>query len=380
MKDVLIFGSSGSIGKSSLNFLSKHEEFRIKGLCVNRDIQTLKKQIDKFRPGYVCVVDEAQAEKLRKVLSPKVKFFKGESGLKEFSAVESDISLMAISGISSLVPLLINIGYTKRVALANKEAIVIAGSLIFSKAKLKNTEIIPVDSEISALFQLFMRKDHKFEKVYLTASGGALRNCPESDLLRITAKEVLAHPNWSMGQRITVDSATLVNKAFEVIETHRFFDIDYNNIDVIIHRESIVHAMVEYRDKTVFSCLYPPNMSIPISYAFFYPSRVMSVKGLSFEKGLKLSFEPVDYARYPLLETIIKTAKKEDNGLAVLNACDEVTVDYFLRDKIKFPEIAGVLKYFSKKYPSAIIKNVEDVFYWDRWAREKTKEYLEKLC
>ncbi len=230
MKEVIIFGSTGSVGRSALEVIAGNpKDFNVKGLSANQDIKTLKAQIVKFNPRYVCVCDEIFAKKIEPFLKGKVKLLKGDRGLEEFSSLKSDISVMAISGVSALKPLLINLKYTKRVALANKESIVTAAPIIFSQAKKFNTEIIPVDSEINAFFQLMQFKtdgsNTAFRKVYLTASGGALLGHKKKDFHKVTPKKVLKHPTWKMGERITVDSATLVNKAFEVIETHFFFGI-----------------------------------------------------------------------------------------------------------------------------------------------------------
>ncbi|MBP7088550.1 MAG: 1-deoxy-D-xylulose-5-phosphate reductoisomerase, partial [Candidatus Omnitrophica bacterium] len=242
MKKVVIFGSTGSIGKNALEVIRKdRQRFEIIGLCANRDTKTLYSQIKEFSPSYVCVADETKAKELKDKLSKKIKFFSGQEGLKEFASLKSDISLMAISGISCLEPLLINIKHAKRIALANKESIVVGGYFVFRLAKEFNTEVLPVDSEINALYQIMEQmqtsKSDSFKKVYLTASGGSLYH--KKDFLKVGIKEVLSHPTWKMGKRITVDSATLVNKGFETIESHYFFNLPYKKIDILIHRESI---------------------------------------------------------------------------------------------------------------------------------------------
>lgn len=384
MKKVLIFGSTGSVGKSALEVIRRDKlKFKVIGLCANKDIKTLLKQAKEFKPSYVCVTDEKQAGVLEKELKLKVKLFKGQQGLEEFSALPSDISLMAISGISCLRPLFINIPRAKRIALANKESIVAAGSLVFKEAKKYNTEILPVDSEINAFFQLIkannsIKTAKDFRKVYITASGGSLADCSKKDLSRVSVEKVLAHPNWKMGQRITVDSATLVNKGFEVIETHFFFKIPFEKIDIIIHRESMIHALVEHKDSTLFACIYPADMKVPISFALYYPQRSVEFKGVDFKSSFSYTFSPVCFKKYPLLKIILDAAKKKDNSLAVLNACDEVAIDYFLKKKIKFNVIHKAMEHIYAKYPKHRIKKIDEVFYWDNWAREKTKEYLDK--
>jgi len=386
MKRVIIFGSTGSVGKKALEVIRKDgRKFKVLGLCANKNTKVLYNQIKEFKPSFVCVKDEAAARDLDKKIERGVKLFKGEEGLLKFAAIKSDISLMAISGVSCLKVLLKNIESTKRVALANKESIVVAGSLVFTKAKKFKTQVLPVDSEINALFQLsrpegsFDNKKSAFRKVYLTASGGSLSGHKQTDLKKVTVKDVLAHPTWSMGKRITVDSATLVNKGFEVIEAHNFFGISLDKIDIVIHKESAIHALAEFKDNSLLACIYPPDMRMPISYALYYPERFNSGKDVNFQSKFTFSFEPIDYSKYPLLKMILDAAKRKDNSLAVLNASDEVAIDYFLNKKIRFTDIHKVLRYIFKNYPKHKIKKIGDVFFWDNWAREKTKKYLDKL-
>lgn len=393
MKKIIIFGSTGSIGRNALEVVrNSGPRFKVIGLCANRDTETLHRQIKEFRPAAVCVSEKRAAERLIKKLGrrSKVKVFKGEEGLFEFSRLRSDISLMAISGIYCLKPLWINLEYTQRVALANKESVVCAGSLVFKQAKKYRTQILPVDSEINALFQLINLNRRKKEsegslhKVYLTASGGALAGYKKKDLARVKVKEVLSHPNWKMGQRITVDSATLVNKGFEVVEAHHFFGLPYKEIEILLHRESLVHALVEFADKSLLACLYQPDMKIPLTHSFYYPQRPVfssektaNCSLFSLKRSFSCTFNPVDYNRYPLLKIILAAARRQDNSLVVLNACDEVAVSYFLKEKIKFTDISRAMQYLFQSCPSAKVRSVDDVFYWDRWARAKTKDYLE---
>jgi len=395
MKDkVLIFGSTGSIGKNALSVIGKDKnKFKVIGLCANKDINTLYSQIKEFKPLFVCVRDVEKAKSLKKKLGKDIKLFFGQEGLEEFSSIASDIAVMAITGISALKPLLIAIANSKRIALANKEAIVTAGPIVFKRAKSFNTQILPVDSEINALFQLINpsqsfglgrmkvkpRLEDDFRKVYLTASGGALAGYSKSQLAKVGVKKVLDHPTWKMGKRVTVDSATLVNKGFEVIETHYFFGLDYSQIDIVLHKESAIHALIECKDNTLFACLYSPDMKMPISHALYYPKRFNSKEEVNFKSSFSYNFKPLDYKDYPLLKIILKAGEKKDNSLVILNAVDEVAIDYFLKSKIKFIDIYKVMTYFSKNYKSSKIKKIGDVFFWDDWARKKAKEYLNKL-
>ncbi|MCK9573759.1 MAG: 1-deoxy-D-xylulose-5-phosphate reductoisomerase [Candidatus Omnitrophica bacterium] len=378
MKTINIFGSTGSIGKNTLDVIRKNKkDFKVLGLCTHSNVGALCAQIKEFSPSYVCVVNEESAGKI-KHLNKKIKLFKGEIGLREFSSINCDTSLMAISGISALKPLMINIEHAKKIALANKESIVTAGDFVLDKAKRFKTKILPVDSEINALFQLSASQNN-FSKVYLTASGGALFDYKPKDLSRVCVKTVLSHPTWRMGRRITIDSATLVNKGFEVVESHQFFNLPYENIGIVIHRESNVHALVEFKDKTLFACMYPPDMRIPISFALSYPKRIDALQTLNFKGKLSLTFEPLRVRQFPLLDIVLNGAKRGGNSLTVLNGCDEVAIEYFLGNKIKFTDIYKAMNYMFSHYKQAKLKTLDDVFYWDTWAKEKTKEYLRTL-
>lgn len=395
MKKVVIFGSTGSIGRNALSVIRESKDkFKVIGLCANKDTNTLYNQVKEFRPLSVCVRDEGKAKSLKKRLGKGIKLFSGPRGVEDFSSIKSDIAVMAIAGISSLKPLLIAIANSKRIALANKESIVTAGPLVFRRARRFNTQILPVDSEINALFQLIepacrslgagrargkrgYRDD--LRKVYLTASGGALAGYSKNKLAKVGVRKVLDHPTWKMGRRVTVDSATLVNKGFEVIETHYFFGLDYKKIGIVLHKESAIHALLECKDNTLFACLYPPDMKMPISQALYYPERFDSKEGMNFKSSFSYNFRPLDYKDYPLLKIILQAGKKEDNSLVILNAVDEVAIDYFLRRRIKFIDIYKVMAHMFRNYKSSKIKRIGDVFFWDDWARRRTEEYLNRL-
>lgn len=390
---VLIFGSTGSIGRNALSVVRKSKDkLKVIGLCADKDSDALYRQVKEFNPLFVCLRDENKAKGLKTRLGRGIKFFSGCKGLEEFSSIKSDIAVMAIPGISALKPLLAAIANSKRIALANKESIVTAGALVFKRAKRFDTEILPVDSEINALFQLIghfrypaprifdrNRESNGLRKVYLTASGGALAGYSKAKLAKVGVKKVLDHPTWKMGRRVTVDSATLVNKGFEVVETHHFFGLSYRKIGIVLHRESAVHALLEYQDNTLFACLYSPDMKTPISHALYYPGRLNSRKEVNFKSSFSYNFQPINYRDYPLLKVILRAAEKEDNSLVVLNAADETAIDYFLRRRIRFIDIYKVMVHFSRNYESAKIGSIKDVFFWDDWTRKRTKEYLDRL-
>ncbi len=379
-KKVLVFGSTGSVGRSVLDLIEANQDFfQVIGLCSNRNLEVLTEQIKKFKPKYVCLRDQNSARQLNSEIKNQVKLFEGEVGLGRFSKIKSDISVMAISKIDCLRPLLVNIAYSKRIALANKEAVVAAAKFIFAKAKKHKTEIIPVDSEINAIFQLINQNNLKREdidKVYLTASGGALIDYDKKSLSEVSVGQVLDHPTWEMGKRITVDSATLVNKGFEVVEAHEFFGVDYDKINILLHRQSLMHAMLKLKDKTCFSCIYPPTMKNPIAFSLFYPKRIDLSSDKEEDETRELSYSPICYQKFPLLKVIIEAAKRKDNSLIILNAADEVLVDYFLSQKIKFDCIEKVMKRIFETYPSCKVNLIKDVYFWDNWARIKVKEEL----
>jgi len=377
-KKVFIFGSTGSIGLNALAVLRVNtKQFAIDGLCVNCDIDALCLQIKEFKPRYVCVVNEERARAIECKIPKNVKFFKGQAGLLDFARINCDISVMAITGISCLRPLWENIPFAKRIALANKESVVTAGRFIFAHAAKYKTEIIPVDSEINSLFQLFACTPD-FSRIWVTASGGALFNYKKADLAKVTAQDVLRHPTWKMGKRITVDSATLVNKAFEVVETHEFFKVPYNDIKVVIHRESNIHAMIECADRSVFSCMYPPDMCMPIAFSLYYPHRLVTRGVNMFDSKFSLSFEPMDEKQFPGFSLILAAANKGYSHLAAMNAADEVAVDNFLRGKIKFTAITDILEFVLGRCRATKIMKIDDVFCWDKWGRETAGSYIER--
>jgi 1-deoxy-D-xylulose-5-phosphate reductoisomerase len=380
MKKVLIFGSTGSVGRNTLRVIGGDSQFKVLGLAVNKNIVLLKKQVSKYKPAFVCVRDPQQANKCRQWLPKKVKLFSGRSGLREFAAIKSDIAVMGIVGVSCLEPLLIAIKHSKRIALANKESLVAAGSIVVKEAEKNKTEILPVDSEINALFQLLklFKKDY-LRKVYLTASGGSLWGLNDTAIKGISRKKILKHPTWNMGQRITVDSATLVNKAFEFMEVHHLFGIGYERIEVLIHRQSMAHALVEAIDGTSFACIYPPSMKSPLAHSLYYPQRKQSrfADSRILSKDT-LTFKKLSPGRFKLFDLVLASAKKGGNYPVIINAADEVAVDFFLEGKIKFNGIARAMNYIFNKTKKHKISRLSEVYYWDRWSRDKVKYYLRR--
>jgi 1-deoxy-D-xylulose-5-phosphate reductoisomerase len=375
-KKVLIFGSTGSIGLNTLAVIrADRHNFEVMGICANNDVDTLLCQIKEFKPCYVCVANEESARKMVDKIPKNVIFLKGENGLLEFAQIKCDISVMAITGISCLKPLWENIPHAGRIALANKESIVTAGKFLFKRAAKYHTEIIPVDSEINSLFQLF-NSEKAFNRVYITASGGALFDCKKSDLSKVTPERVLKHPTWKMGRRITVDSATLVNKAFEVVETHEFFNVPYDKIKVVIHRESTVHAMVERNDHAIFSCMYPPDMQMPIAFSLYYPERISDKKTAMMDRKFSLTFEPINAEKFPGFSAVLSAAERGEAYLAAVNGADESAVQGFLDRKIKFIDIAVIIDKVLNICRAKKITGIDEVLSWDKWGRETAGAYI----
>ncbi len=370
MKTVKIFGSTGSIGTQALNIIRRYKDkFKIIGLSANKNVELLKKQIDEFMPEFVYISDKKNAEILSRQY--KIPVFYGDEGIKEFCFYKnSDISLIAISGISGILPTYLAIETSKRIALANKESLVSAGKFIMEKAKKLKKEIIPVDSEHSAIFQCINQNQKKFiKRVILTASGGPFWN-KDTDFSKITVNEALKHPVWKMGKKISIDSATLMNKGLEVIEAKWLFDLPLEKISVLIHPQSIIHSMVEYTDGSIISQMGVPSMEIPISYALFYPERANLDKKLEFS-NLTLNFFKPDFDKFPTIKFAFKALELGKGYPAGLNMANEVAVNLFLNGKIKFNEIFLIIE---KIFSFDFLKNynsIEDVFKINKLVKER---------
>jgi 1-deoxy-D-xylulose-5-phosphate reductoisomerase len=334
MKRVAILGSTGSIGKTTLDIIKQHKkEFVLEALTANNNIAALKKQIAEFRPRKVAVVDGEAGCRLRSEANIKRGIYSGTEGLCRIASDEEvDVVVLAISGSAALGPLLAAINAGKTIALANKEALVMAGEIIMRRLKNSRARIIPVDSEQSAIFQCLEGREHaELRRVYLTASGGPLYNVPLNEFSSLSREEILAHPRWKMGRKITVDSATMMNKGLEVIEARWLFDIDVSAIGVLIHRQAIIHSMVEFLDGIVLAQLGVTDMALPIQYALSYPRRLPNEKyNLNFLKVGQLSFEKADTGKFPCLDFAYRAAKDSGSAPAAMNAANEEAVKAFL--------------------------------------------------
>lgn len=381
MKTISLLGSTGSIGKSALDVISKNPKlFKINSLCANSDIKTLISQIYRFKPKYVAVFDEAKRREIKKILPKSVKLLSsGVQGLVDIVKYsDSDITIAAITGSVGLLPILAAAQKNKRVCVANKEPMVMAGELIMNSAKKNKAEVIPIDSEPSAIFQSLKGFDtSNVKKFILTASGGPFYNYT-GDFSNITPKMAIKHPKWKMGPKISVDSATLMNKGLEAIEIRNLFGVDISSIEVLIHPQSIVHSAVEFVDGSVIAQMSNPDMRIPIQYSLTYPDRInSSVKKLSLTDVSRLDFYKPDEKKFKALSLARESAKKGGVYPTILNASNEKAVQMFLSGMIKFTDIVNavefVLESWSGKNTSPDIADITEA---DDWARRKTEDFL----
>lgn len=376
MKKISILGSTGSIGTQSLDVIRNIEGFKVVGLSTNSSIELLYKQIVEFNPRLVSVGSLEAREKLICILKDNdiagVEVYCGLDGLNEIARDESDILITSVVGMVGLMPTLEAIKKGKKIAIANKETLVTAGELVIREAKKRNIEILPVDSEHSAIFQCLNGENRdEIERLILTASGGPFRGKTTDELKSITVKQALNHPNWSMGSKITIDSATLMNKGLEIIEAKWLFDMELDRIDAIVHPQSIIHSMVEFVDGSIIAQMGMPDMRVPIQYALTYPKRVKnSVEKLDFLKLKALTFEEPDSDTFKSLRLAKDAIRSGGTMPSVLNAANEVAVELFLREKIKFLDIADSVETAMDSHALKGNPELEDIIESDRWARE----------
>ncbi len=383
-KTVSILGSTGSIGKQALEVIEKlPDNFDIFALSAGKNIELLKQQIKQFTPRVVSVETEELAEELKKEIN-NVKILHGPQGLKEIAGNrENDIVLIAVTGLHGLEP---SISATKNgidIALANKETLVSAGNIVTKMARENNVNIIPVDSEHSAIYQCInTRQNAKIKKVILTASGGPFRTKSLSEIDNASVETTLNHPKWSMGDKITVDSATLMNKGLEVIEAHWLFNADYKDIQVVIHPQSIIHGAVEFPDGSVISQMGLPSMHIPIQFALTYPKTIEGIKtgSLDFTEIARLEFEKPDFKKFPCLELAYEAGEKGGTYPAMLNAVNEEAVFAFLEGKIKLTDIARFVSKAIEEHNNIENPSIRDILETDKISRYFVKEQLTKKC
>ncbi|WP_313342805.1 1-deoxy-D-xylulose-5-phosphate reductoisomerase [Sedimentibacter sp.] len=382
MKYISILGSTGSIGTQTLEVVREHaENLKVCAITGNNNIELLKEQIIEFEPVLCSVMSEEKALILKKML-PKncmTEITFGMEGLIQAAEFEkSEIIVTAISGMIGLKPTVAAIKKHKKIALANKETLVTGGNYIMDLAKKYNSQIIPVDSEHSAIFQCLMANDYKsINKILLTASGGPFRNKNTEYLKNVTVEDALNHPNWSMGKKITIDSATLMNKGLEVIEAKFLFDIEPEQIEVLVHPQSIVHSGVEFIDHSTIAQLGLPDMRVPIQFALFYPERVYnSYKSLSLTDIGNLTFEKPDTEVFKCLKLAFDALKAGGTMPAVLNASNEVCVDLFLNKKISFLDIGNINEQVMLKHSQVNIDSIEPILEAEKFAKRTIKDML----
>jgi len=382
-KKIVILGSTGSIGQQTLEVIRKYSnEFEVVALSGWENTNFLKEQISFFKPKIAVVKDEYIAGNLKKDLNKQnnIKILWGTSGLVNISTLEeADIIVVAITGIASLIPTFEAVKKGKRVALASKEAMVVAGELLVKEAKSTNAKIIPIDSEHSAILQCLKNEQKDcVEKIILTASGGALYDLTETALKDISIEDALNHPTWKMGKKVTIDSATLMNKGLEVIEAKWFFNIPAKKIEIVIHPQSYVHSMVQFVDGNILAQISEHDMKIPIQYALFYPNRTINnFSRLELTKIGQLTFKKPNFNKFPCIKLAYQALEIGGTMPAVLNGANEIAVNAFLNSQINFLTIPQIIQNTMKEHKPKYNPNISDILDVDCWARERALNFCE---
>jgi len=381
-KRIAILGSTGSIGCSALDVIENlGADYRVAALSAHRQMDKLLEQVRKFKPKAVTITDEKAAREVgAKIEHAGAKLYIGEDGLVEMVQRDDvDTVLAAIVGAAGLPAVLASVKSGKALALANKESLVVAGSLLIPEARKRNVPILPVDSEHSAVFQAMASGRHdEVKRVILTASGGPFRKSTLDEIQNATPKDAMNHPTWRMGNKITIDSATMFNKALELIEACWLFDLPPEKVEIVIHPESVIHSMVEFVDNSVIAQLSPPDMRTPIQYALTYPERKPGIsRRLDLTKAQTLHFEPPDFARFPALQVAYDVAKAGGTAGAVMNAANEVAVESFVAGNIAFPAIAETVAATIQRHKLEQKPDLSDLLDADRWARATARELIQ---
>ncbi len=379
-KKITIFGSTGSIGLSTLDIISQHnDKYEIVGLSINNNYEKLLEQVSIFKPKIVSIKDTNSFEKFKNRNTLKnLKILNGSDSFDEILNFETDIVVAAITGSAGLLPV---VGAAKRgitIALANKESLVCSGSLVTALAKKNGSMILPVDSEHNAIYQVLdIKNKQNVSKLILTASGGPFLNKITEELEHISPEEAIKHPNWTMGKKISVDSATMMNKGLELIEAHYLFDMPHDKIDIVVHPESIIHSCVEYSDGSILAQMGNPDMRTPISYTLAYPNRIPTrVEKLKLSEIKKLTFYEPDLLKFPCLELAYSSLKIKKSAPTVLNAANEIAVDAFLNKKISFLSIHKIVEKTLNKASISDINSIKDVVEIDTESRSIATEFL----
>ena len=383
MQHIAILGSTGSIGTQALEVIAANQDkFCVTALAAYHNDKLLEEQIEYFKPEVAVLVDRAAADRLIKRYSGKTLILTGEEGLLA-AATHSSVNtvLTSLVGFAGLTPTIAAIEAGKNIALANRETLVAAGELVTALAKKNNVNILPVDSEHSAIFQCLQgeNKDN-ISRILLTASGGPFRGLTMEALQKVTVEDCLRHPTWSMGKKITVDSATLANKGLEVIEAHWLFDVDYSQIEVVVHPQSIIHSMVEYHDGSIIAQMGKADMRVPIQYAFTYPERAFaSYPRLDFKILSALTFSEPDCANFPALALAFSAGKAGGTLPCVFNAANEEAVYAFLKGELRFLDIATVIRSVMESHVKVSAPAIKDIYSADSWARTEAHEIFKAI-
>lgn len=373
MKYISILGSTGSIGTQTLDVIRQHaDQFKVVALTAGRNVELLIEQIHEFDPVFVSVENIELVNQIRHRIPKHIIIGYGEKGLVDAATIEhADIVVTAIVGSRGLSATLAAIDMGKKIALANKETLVTAGHLVMTRAKEKNVPIIPVDSEHSAIFQcLNGERMDDLSSITITASGGSFRDLTRDQLKDVSVEQALNHPNWSMGAKITIDSATMANKGLEVIEAHWLFDLDYERINVLVHPQSIIHSYVQFKDRSIIAQLGLPDMRVPIQYALTYPKRLnLDTEPLNLAKLSQLTFKDMDMERYPMMRLAYECGKANLSAPIAYNAANEIAVERFLANEISFLQIEQIVENVLQSYNPIQVDTLEAIYEVDRCAR-----------
>ncbi len=379
-KRLSIIGSTGSLGTQTLNVVRRYSDrFQVVALAAGKNTELLLEQAREFKPLVVSITDESKIPLLKNELeSSGIKIVGGNNGLREVAALpDADMLVNLVVGAVGLLPTLDAISEGKEIALANKETLVAGGAIVTRAAKEKGIDIIPIDSEHSAIFQCLQGGRESLKRIILTASGGPFRQASLEELEKVTPQEALRHPNWSMGGKITVDSATLMNKGLEVIEAMWLFGVELSQIDVVVHPQSIIHSMVEFDDGALLAQMGVPSMLVPIQYALTYPERLDSgAERVDFATLKTLTFEEPDMVRFPALKLAYQACKTGGTMPTAMNAANEIAVVSFLSGKTKFIDIPRIIEKVMERHNNIVDPSLDDIMFVDAWAREQTRRFI----
>ena len=379
IKTISILGSTGSIGQTTLDIIrSNPETFKVKALTAGADVEKLYNQAIEFKPEIIAIADKNKYLWLKdKLNGSDIVIESGPQGLITVSNLSVDFVMASIVGAAGLMPTMNALKNCNTLALANKECLVCAGDLFMNSVRNQKINLLPVDSEHNAIFQLLERKNiETISRLILTASGGPFRLWAIEEMSKVTPKEALAHPNWKMGPKISIDSATMMNKGFELIEAYHLFDFNEDKIDIVIHPESIVHSLVEFVDGSTIAQLGTPDMKTPIAYSLAWPKRmVLKNNNIDFNASISLNFDPPDHNRFPALKIARNALKTAGNAPTILNAANEVAVDRFLNKDIKFLDIVKIIDYCLNSIPFTVLNDIEHVLSMDAEARKLAQSW-----